>query len=227
MSTERRLTIDNGKYTFILPEGDYRVHVLRHGEEWLVIEQGSKAIWSLVYDAIDAVALVGAVKAWAAASHSGREGELISALWKYQEERGEKQVTPPFEAAPLTAGPTPADVVEARRTPIAPGRPIPDAALAEIVRANSHCLPEHRTEALEMALELQQRRASSAWRTGVAPRGVRCLVTAPHAGSLRALVASISHDHQEGGYHWFSDGVRIHGVIAWMPLPEPAGDSKS
>ena len=43
-----------------------------------------------------------------------------------------------------------------------PGRPVSDAHLVEIVRANLGCLPEHRTEALEMALELQQHRAAIA-----------------------------------------------------------------
>jgi len=42
--------IDNGKYTFLVPDGDYRVHVLRHGEPWLIIEQGCSAIQSLIQE---------------------------------------------------------------------------------------------------------------------------------------------------------------------------------
>lgn len=38
------------KYTFSIPKGDYRVHVLRYGEPWLVIESGSKAIAELLYE---------------------------------------------------------------------------------------------------------------------------------------------------------------------------------
>lgn len=94
MSSDRRLTIDHGKYTFILPEGDYRVHMLRHGEPWLVIEQGSKAIWSLVYDAIDAVALVAAVRRWATPGDGYQEHvELHQAFRAYCDERGEKKPT--------------------------------------------------------------------------------------------------------------------------------------
>ena len=48
------VTVDGGKYTFGVPRGDYRVHVARYGEPWLIIEQGSKAIHSLYYELNDA-----------------------------------------------------------------------------------------------------------------------------------------------------------------------------
>lgn len=43
-----RISVAGGKYTFFVPEGDYRVHVHRHGEEWLRIEEGHKAILALM-----------------------------------------------------------------------------------------------------------------------------------------------------------------------------------
>ena len=43
----------DGKYEFRLPANDWRVHVLRYGEAWLVIEEGHNAISSLVRLAAD------------------------------------------------------------------------------------------------------------------------------------------------------------------------------
>jgi hypothetical protein len=31
---EHRVSVDGGKYTFVIAEGDYRVAILRHGEPW-------------------------------------------------------------------------------------------------------------------------------------------------------------------------------------------------
>lgn len=42
------VTVCDGKYRFYLKPGDYRVHVDRHGEPWLSIEQGHKAVAALV-----------------------------------------------------------------------------------------------------------------------------------------------------------------------------------
>lgn len=43
-----RVTIEGGKYTFYVPDGDFRVHVDRHGvRAWVVIEEGSKAVHAL------------------------------------------------------------------------------------------------------------------------------------------------------------------------------------
>lgn len=44
------LEIENGKYTFYIPENDYRVHILRCGEPWVIVEAGSKAIAYLLYE---------------------------------------------------------------------------------------------------------------------------------------------------------------------------------
>lgn len=42
------VTVDDGKYTFLLKEGDWRIHVLRYGEPWLVFDRGTNAIFSLM-----------------------------------------------------------------------------------------------------------------------------------------------------------------------------------
>ena len=63
------------------------------------------------------------------------------------------------------------------------------------------------------------------WRRDPPPRGVRCLVTwtGPDGRSLpRVRVASVSPDHEDE--RWFSDGERLHHVVAWMPAPEAARD---
>jgi hypothetical protein len=44
-----RVSIENGKYTFCFSNNDYRVYILRYSEEWLTIEQGSKAILALMH----------------------------------------------------------------------------------------------------------------------------------------------------------------------------------
>ncbi len=41
---------ENGKYTFTIPDGDYRVHVMRYGEPWLIIERGCGAIQALIQE---------------------------------------------------------------------------------------------------------------------------------------------------------------------------------
>lgn len=44
------IAVYDGKYTFQKHEGDWRVHVLRHGEPWLVIEAGCNAVSQLMYE---------------------------------------------------------------------------------------------------------------------------------------------------------------------------------
>lgn len=48
-----KLPVDSGKYTFIMYEGDWRIHVLRYNAPWLIIEKGHNAIFSLLCEAID------------------------------------------------------------------------------------------------------------------------------------------------------------------------------
>lgn len=48
------VTVDSGKYRFFAPEGDYRIHVHRGGQPWLLIEAGHKAILAMMYELADA-----------------------------------------------------------------------------------------------------------------------------------------------------------------------------
>jgi hypothetical protein len=48
-----KITDKSGKYEFTAPDGDYRIHVKRHGEEWLTFEQGHKAILALMHEIED------------------------------------------------------------------------------------------------------------------------------------------------------------------------------
>jgi len=50
MNSETSVTIENGKYTFTTMPGDYRIHVLRHGQPWLILDEGSKAILALMQE---------------------------------------------------------------------------------------------------------------------------------------------------------------------------------
>jgi hypothetical protein len=50
MNKQISISVENGKYTFKTIEGDYRIHVLRFGEPWLVFEQGNKALICLLND---------------------------------------------------------------------------------------------------------------------------------------------------------------------------------
>lgn len=45
-----RLVSADSKYTFYIPNGDYRVHILRFSEPWVVIEKGHKAISTLMHE---------------------------------------------------------------------------------------------------------------------------------------------------------------------------------
>jgi hypothetical protein len=51
--TETRISVYDGKYTFVREEGDYRVEILRHGEPWVIIEKGSNAINQLLEEFIE------------------------------------------------------------------------------------------------------------------------------------------------------------------------------
>lgn len=92
MSTSK-VAVDNGKYTFEVPDGDWRVHVKRHEEPWLVIEQGSKAIAAMASELADAKELIEAVLKW---NNSGRDpefakgkhGNLYAAIERYCSVRG-------------------------------------------------------------------------------------------------------------------------------------------
>ena len=42
------ISVCDGKYTFREPIGDWRIHVLRHRDPWLIIEKGHRAIAALM-----------------------------------------------------------------------------------------------------------------------------------------------------------------------------------
>lgn len=44
-----KVTVGDGKYAFFTPAGDWKVHVLRYGEPWLIIEAGHHAVAALMY----------------------------------------------------------------------------------------------------------------------------------------------------------------------------------
>ena len=45
------VTTSDGKYTFSVPDGDYRIHIDRYEDkDWLILEAGSKAIVGLMYE---------------------------------------------------------------------------------------------------------------------------------------------------------------------------------
>ena len=94
MAYERRLEVDNGKYTFFVPPNDYKIHVLRYGEPWLEISQGSNAIWSLIAELIDARELIKAIEAWRSCLPSGGDHLLEEAHDKFRQERGEVPFKP-------------------------------------------------------------------------------------------------------------------------------------
>jgi len=43
-----KIKVQDGKYTFLTSENDYRVFILRHGEDWHVIEAGCNAVAALM-----------------------------------------------------------------------------------------------------------------------------------------------------------------------------------
>lgn len=50
---ERRISVADGKYEFIIPSDDWRVHVLRYGEPWIKIESGHNAVAALMSELIE------------------------------------------------------------------------------------------------------------------------------------------------------------------------------
>lgn len=42
------ISLENGKYTFISYENDYRVHCLRYGKPWHIYEMGNRALDALM-----------------------------------------------------------------------------------------------------------------------------------------------------------------------------------
>lgn len=107
---ERRISIENGKYTAFIPAGDYRIHVLRYGEEWLVIEQGSNPIASMMSEIVESRELIDVVMKWAGhgepdATFAGhKHGNLYEAIARFRSIRGlGGEPATPSEAGALTS----------------------------------------------------------------------------------------------------------------------------
>lgn len=52
-NVSHKVDVDSGKYTFIMYEHDYRIHVRRHGAPWLIIERGHNAVFALLMEFIE------------------------------------------------------------------------------------------------------------------------------------------------------------------------------
>jgi hypothetical protein len=88
---ERRIAVMDGKYTFFVPEGDYRAHCLRHGEEWHVFDQGCNAVIALMSELIDSRALIESLHALAAVgglAELGPDNDLHRAYERFCSIRG-------------------------------------------------------------------------------------------------------------------------------------------
>lgn len=61
--SEHRVSVDGGKYTFVIPENDYKFRILRHGEEqYGPIGEASKAVHSMMCELDAARVVLQAVK---------------------------------------------------------------------------------------------------------------------------------------------------------------------
>lgn len=45
-----KITLNEGKYTFINYKDDWRIYCLRYGEPWVIFEKGHKAISALMWN---------------------------------------------------------------------------------------------------------------------------------------------------------------------------------
>lgn len=50
MKEELRVKVYDGKYEFVSPSDDWRIHILRYGEPWIILEEGHNAIWQLMFE---------------------------------------------------------------------------------------------------------------------------------------------------------------------------------
>ena len=54
---EHRVSVDGGKYTFVIPADDYRVGILRHGKPWHEQSEASHALHAIMCE-LDAARVV-------------------------------------------------------------------------------------------------------------------------------------------------------------------------
>lgn len=80
------IRLDGGKYTFYMPDGEWRPHINRYGEPWVVIGDGCNAVTSLMYAVEAAQSIVHAVDraARADASDASRVAAILEIVDAYK-----------------------------------------------------------------------------------------------------------------------------------------------
>ncbi|HET9893169.1 MAG TPA: hypothetical protein VFQ42_22015 [Mycobacterium sp.] len=78
---EHRVSVDSGKYTFVISADDYRVNILRHGQPWIFNADGANALHSIMCE-LDAARVVvkAARECIAAFGMRGYPSGLVDAL---------------------------------------------------------------------------------------------------------------------------------------------------
>ena len=93
---EHRVNVDNGKYTFVVPGGDYRVSILRHGEPWHGPQaEACTALHSIMAELDAARVVLQAVRAYADAPAHEVPASITNALALYDRLVDDRQ--PPSE----------------------------------------------------------------------------------------------------------------------------------
>jgi hypothetical protein len=64
MSQEFKVSVSSGKYTFVQPKDDYKIHILRYGESWVQDLDGSNALFSLMAELDAARVVLEAARKW-------------------------------------------------------------------------------------------------------------------------------------------------------------------
>jgi|KBSSwiStaDraftv2_1062776.scaffolds.fasta_scaffold00132_50 hypothetical protein len=82
--TEHRVSVDSGKYTFVVPADDYRVSILRYGEPWHGPQgEASKALHAIMCELDAARVVLAEVRALTASWRAGAQARLEDALRKH------------------------------------------------------------------------------------------------------------------------------------------------
>ena len=79
--SEHRVSVENGKYTFVVPADDYRVSILRYGEPWHGPQgEASNALHQIMMELDAARAVVQVVRRHVEAPVNGVPDDVIAAL---------------------------------------------------------------------------------------------------------------------------------------------------
>lgn len=93
--SDHRVSVDNGKYTFVKSDNDYRVSILRYSEPWYGPQsEASNALHSIMRE-LDAARIVLEVARKLCEKQSFGTGELKDAIRKH--DRLTDDCTPPSE----------------------------------------------------------------------------------------------------------------------------------